>query len=168
MKKYLFLVVVFFVGCDRDLYTESELKSVLGVEVNIDERVFYINEWAGTRGDGYTLSVYGLSESTIYRFVNGRGKASYPQLSQFEGWRFFTWEVAPIKNDYQEVYDMLTSYSSDNEQRNEIVNELKNMLASKQCYYAFYSKRDLDYPSSVCFFLINPSKGYLYIVEVSV
>jgi len=168
MKKYLFILSVILFSCDRDPYNEVNLRSVLGVNVEIKKKILYDDSWSGIQGEGFTIYGYELSEETIERFINNKEKSFFSQSLQDQDWKSYGWESTPVKNEYEEISNMLTTYWNGHSKQQAIVNKIKPILNNVGSYYAFRSKGGIEYPSFVKFFLINPTEKMLYVFEVNV
>lgn len=163
-----FVLLFLMFSCSDYIYNNQELKSILGVEVVIEKRIFSKMEWSGFQGEGYTINVYQLSDPIIQNFLDSNRYKVHPVLIDDLETKTEKWRKTPMTKKFEEVKFMVTRYFTKDEKVLEFQKVIEDKLNSEGTYFAFYYKgNSLDEANQVYFFLIDPISNRFYVVEAT-
>ena len=164
MIKLLLIIPLFFlISCQSKVY-KDDLPKILGVEDVKITNSQGIDEFAGF-GEGYTLEIYELSESTINAFINDASKILPEKNGTAAGWLKHDWRSTPMDSSYIEIFNICLNYYSGNRKLEGLIVEIKKVLQKPDVYYSFYYKPDKDSPQDVLLFILDLQSRKLYIMD---
>lgn len=157
---YAFFILV-VISCQSSIF-RNQINSILGIDSNDIFQKSSIDEFGGF-GEGYTLEIYELTESSVKLFQENPLK-KLPQKDN-DNWKIKDWSNTPIDNSYKEVFTLVLNYDSSDKLTKQL-RDLSELLKKKEVYYSFYYKPDKLNPIRVQFFVLDINTNKFYAIDV--
>jgi len=158
----LFLIIL-VISCQSNIF-RNQIESILGINSTDIIQKSSIDEFGGF-GEGYTLEIYELTESSVKIFQEKPLK-KLPRKDN-DNWKIKDWSNTPVNNSYKEIFTLVLNYDSSDKLTKQL-RELSELLKQKEVYYSFYYKPDKLNPTRVQFFVLDTNTNKFYAIDVIV
>lgn len=166
IKKYIAAIgLVLLFSCQSGVF-KDKLPEILGIS-NVEIKDNHGTDEFGGFGEGYTLEIYELSESTVNSFIDRTSKI-LPDKKEKATWKKYDWQKTPVDSSYNEILIMSLNYSGGNKKLETELSEIKKVLEKPEVYYSFYYSPNKDNPQDAQFFVLDVQTGKLYVIESKV
>jgi len=137
----------------------------------LGEPLFEYDSERSFLGDGYSFSVYSLPEKIRRQFLNAPPLffSEFPKRPAYrKGWQTGFWREAPVDPALQKYADFAFAESVDDGGRLEReIKMAKNALLHRGTFYAFFEKSYGDNVSNIDMFIVDLTKGRIYIINLN-
>lgn len=144
--------------------TEIKLEPILGIkDVNFSKE-FSNGDYLSISGEGYSISIYNISEKSTKDFLNLSDKLNYPEHTDGEGFKHISWIKTPIKNELNEVINLSTAYYSRNKEIVSYQKKIREYLKGSISYYAVDYKEEENNIIEIYLYVFDPNTNKLYCI----
>ena len=144
--------------------------TIFDTKAGLGKPLFEYDSPRAFNGDGYSLTVYGLSPAIRKRFENpdARLLSQFPKFpSERSQWAMEPWRQAPVETRFRKHVDFaLSSYDQDqNPHLRDHFSAIESSLAGDSAYYAFFWFNHGDNVGDIDFFLVDLKGGLIYVIN---
>ena len=149
-------------------------QELTGLHLTTDKLLFGHYSERGFNGDGYSVSIYSLTEETAKLFFNPDKNffTSYPIKPDYRShWQSKHWDTSPIKENEKLFLDfaLMEFTPTDEKEAKELednFNSIRKMLSQEGNYYAYhYYMHDNDMVGDIDFYVVSPSDRKLITIN---
>lgn len=161
MKKtiiFLFISSLFF-SCQNLVY-KDKLPQILGIPQIDIESSKQIDEFGGF-GEGKTIEIYTLSETTVNNFINQSNKI----LPNKNNWFKCDWTCNNTDTVYKPIIDLSLKYRGGTEIENYLA-IISQLISNPNVFLSFYyNEKEVELSTQAQLMVLNVKTRKLYIID---
>jgi len=146
------------------------LAELYDAEVTLGLPIFAYRSDRSFNGDGYSIAIYDLPDAIRHRFESAdeRLLSDFPKRPSYrKHWNWEHWREAPFDPKFHEHLQFaLSSYDATRVPGlSGQFDSIRNAVARKGTYYAFFYNTPSSYIGDIDFFIIDLEEGRLYTIN---
>lgn len=158
----IIVISIILFSCDLNEIDQSFISNVLGMNIRLNEEVFYIYEKKPNgiemRFEMYSYNILNENDNLI--------KDGYPKRQSIpDGWETIIWKQALSAEDEKRL-DLLIQYDYEKSETKNKVLKMRRLIAQKENFYSYSYKEENEQITGMQLFVIDVVKCQFYEYEL--